>query len=81
MILLTERKIVAYFNKGKDQRLVFVKGGDLKLAVYVDATRITASKENDRRPRVQSSSNCRGIIVNASSTTQHYAMISRSESE
>ena len=31
------RKIIAYLNKTKDQGLVFVKNGDRKLSVYVDA--------------------------------------------
>ena len=41
------RKIIAYLNKTKDLGLVFVKDGDRRLSVYVDADH--ASKDNDRR--------------------------------
>ena len=41
------RKIIAYLNKTKDLGLVFVKDGDRKLSVSVDAN--YANKDNDRR--------------------------------
>ena len=41
------RKIIAYLNKTKDLGLVFVKDGDRKLSVYVNAD--YANKDNDRR--------------------------------
>ena len=41
------RKIIAYHNKTKNLRLVFVKDGDQKLSVYVDAD--YANNDNDRR--------------------------------
>ena len=41
------RKMIAYLNKTKDLGLVFVKDGDRKLSVYVDAD--YANKNNDRR--------------------------------
>ena len=37
---------MAYLNKTKDLGLVFVKDGDRKLSVYVDADH--ANKDNDR---------------------------------
>ena len=41
------RKIIAYLNKIKDLGLMFVKDGDRKLSVYVDAD--YANKDNNRR--------------------------------
>ena len=41
------RKIIAYLNKTKDLGLVFVKDGERKLSVYVDAD--YANKDNERR--------------------------------
>ena len=41
------RFLIAYLNKTKDLGLVFVKDGDRKLSVYVNAD--YANKDNDRR--------------------------------
>ena len=63
------RKIIAYLNKTKDLGLVFVKDGDRKLSVYVDAE--YANKDNDRRSVSGVAVMVGGKVVNASSTTQH----------
>ena len=42
-----DRKIIAYLKKTKDPGLIFVKDGDRKLSVYIDAD--YANKDNDRR--------------------------------
>ena len=73
------RKIIAYLNKTKDLGLVFVKGGDLKLSVYVDAD--YANKDNDRRSVSGVAVMVGGTAVNASSTTQLCVTLSTSEAE
>ena len=73
------RKLIAYLNKTKDLELVFVKGGNLKLSVYVDAD--YASKGNDRRSVSGVSVMVGGTIVNASRTTQHCVTLFTSEAE
>ena len=73
------RKIIAYLNKTKDLGLVFVKDGDRKLSVYVDAD--YANKDNDRRSVSGVAMMVGGTVVNASSTTQHCVTLSTSEAE
>ena len=73
------RKIIAYLNKTKDLGLVFVKDGDRKLSVYVDAD--YANKDNDRRSVSGVAVMVGGTVVNASSTTQHCVTLSTSETE
>ena len=74
------RKIITYLNKMKDLGLVFVKDGDRKLSVYVDAD--YANKDNDRRSVSGVAATVGGTVVNASSsTTQHCVTISTSEAE
>ena len=63
------RKTIAFLNKTKDLGLVFVKDGDRKLSVYVDAD--YANKDNDRRSVSGVAVMVGGTVVNASSTTQH----------
>ena len=63
------RKVIAYL-KTKHLWIVFVKDGDLKLSVYVDADHAQ-----------QGSVFVGGTVVNASSTTQHCVMLSTSEAE
>ena len=58
------RKIIAYLNKTKDLGLVFVKDGDRKLSVYVDAD--YANKDNDRRSVSGVAVMVGGTVVNAS---------------
>ena len=58
---------------------MFVKGGDLKLSVYVDAD--YANKDNDRRSVSGVAVMVGGTDVNASSTTQHCVTLSTSEAE
>ena len=73
------RKILAYLNKTKDLGLMFVKDGDRKLSVYVDAD--YANKDNDRRSVSGVAVMVGGTVVNASSTTQHCVTLSASEAE
>ena len=73
------RKIIAYLNKMKDLGLVFVKDGDRKLSVYVDAD--YANKDNDRRSVSGVAVMVGGTVVNSSSTTQHCVTLSTSEAE
>ena len=73
------RKIIAYLNKTKDLGLVFVKDGDRKLSVYVDAD--YANKDNDRRSVSGVAVMVGGPVVNASSTTQHCVTLSTSEAK
>ena len=73
------RKIIAYLSKTKDLGLVFVKGGDRKLSVYVDAD--YANKDTDRRSVSGVAVMVGGTVVNASSTTQHCVTLSTSEAE
>ena len=58
---------------------MFVKGGNLKLSVYVDAD--YANKENDWRSVSGVAVMVGGTVVNASSTTQHCGTLSTSEAE
>ena len=73
------RKIIAYLNKTKDLGLVFVKDGDRKLSVYVDAD--YANKDSDRCSVSGVAVMVGGIVVNASSTTQQCVTLSTSEAE
>ena len=73
------RKINAYPYKTKDLGLVFVKDGDRKLSVYVDAD--YANKDNGRHSASGLAVIVGGTVVNASSTTQHCATLSTSEAE
>ena len=73
------RKIIVYLNKTKDLGLVFVKDGDRKLSVYVDAD--YANKNNDRRSVSGVAVMVGGTVVNTSSTTQYCVTISTSEVE
>ena len=73
------RKTIAYLNKTKDLGLVFVKDGDRKLSVYVDAD--YANKDNDRRSVSGVAVMVGGTVVNASSTTQHCVPLSTREAE
>ena len=73
------RKIIAYLNKTKDLGLVFVKDGDRKLSVYVDAD--YANKDNDRRSVSGVAVMVGGTVVNASSTTRHCITLSTSEAK
>ena len=73
------RKIIAYKNKTKDLGLVFVKDGDRKLSVYVDAD--YANKNNDRRSVSRVAVMVGDTFVNASSTTQYCVTLSSSEAE
>ena len=73
------RKKIAYLNKAKDLGLVFVKDGDRKLSVYVDAD--YANKDNDRRSVSEVAVMVGGTVVNASSTRQHGVTLSTSEEE
>ena len=73
------RKIISPLNKTKDLGLVFVKDGDRKLSVYVDAD--YANKDNDRRSVSGVAVMVGGTVVNASSTTQHCVTLSTSEAE
>ena len=73
------RKIISYLNETKDLGLVFVKDGDRKLSVYVDAD--YANKDNDMRSVSGVAVMVGGTVVNASSTTQHCATLSTSEAE
>ena len=72
-------KIVSYLNGTKKLRLVFLKGGSLKLSVYVDAD--YAGKANDRRSVSGVAVMLGGTTVIASSTTQHCVTLSTSEAE
>ena len=72
-------KIISYLNGTKKLRLVFSKGGDLKLSVYVDAD--YADKANDRRSVSGVAVMLGGTSVIASSTTQHCVTLSTSETE
>ena len=58
---------------------MFVKDGDRKLSVYVDAD--CANKDNDRRSVSGVAMMLGGTFVNASSTTQHCVPRSISEAE
>ena len=71
------RKVIAYLNKTKDEGLVFVNDGDLKLSVYVDAD--YADKDNDRRSVSGVAVMVRCTVMNANSTTQHFGTLSTSE--
>ena len=71
------RKLIAYLNKTKDLELMFVKDGDRKLSVYVDAD--YANKDNDRRSVSGVAVMVGGTVVKASSTTQH--CVTRSTNE
>ena len=73
------RKTIAYLNKTKDLGLVFVKDGDRKLSVYVDAD--YANKDNGRRSVSGVAVMVGGKVANASSTTQHCVTLSTSEAE
>ena len=73
------RKIIAYLNKTKDLGLVFVKDGNRKLSVYVDAD--YANKDSDRRSVSGVAVMVGGTIANASSTTQHCVTLSTSDAE
>ena len=73
------RKKIAYLNKTKDLELVFVKDGDRKLSVYVDAD--YANKDNDRRSVSGAAVMVGGTVVDASSATQHCVTLSTSETE
>ena len=73
------RKIIPYLNKTEDLGLVFVKDGDRKLSVYVDAD--YANKDNDRRSVSGVAVMVGGTVVNASNTTQHCVTFSTSEAE
>ena len=72
-------KIISYLNGTKKLELVFSKGGDLKLSVYVDAD--YADKANDRRSVSGVAVMLGGTSVIASSTTQHCVTLSTSETE
>ena len=63
------RKIIAYLNKTKNLGLVFVRDGDRKLSVYVEADYV--NKNNDRRSVSGVAVIVRGTVANASRTTQH----------
>ena len=56
---------------------MFVKDGDRKLSVYVDAD--YANKDNDTRSVSGVAVMVGGTLVNASSTTQHCVTLSNSE--
>ena len=73
------RKIISYLNKTIDLGLLFVKDGDRKLSVYVDAD--YANKDNDRRSVSGVAVMVGGTVVNASSTTQHCVTLSTIEAE
>ena len=73
------RKIIAYLNKTKYLDLVFVKDGDRKLSVYVDAD--YADKDKDRHSVSGVAVMVGGTVVNASSTKQHCVNLSTSEAE
>ena len=73
------RKMIAYLNKTKDLGLVFVKDGDRRRSVYLDAD--YANKDNDRRSVSGVAVMVGGTVVNASSTTQHCVSLSTSEAE
>ena len=73
------RKIIAYLNKTKDLGLVFVKDGDRKFSVYVEAD--YANKDNDRRSVSGVAVMVGGTVVNASSTTPHCVTLFTSEAE
>ena len=73
------RKIIAYLNKTKNVGLVFVKDGDRKLSVYVDAD--YANNDNDRRSVSGVAVMVGGTVVNASSIMQHCSTLSTSEAE
>ena len=68
------RKMIAYLNKTKDLEFVFVKDGDQKLSVYVDAD--YTNKDNDWRSVSGVAVTVGGTTVNASSTTQHFVTLS-----
>ena len=70
------RKMITYLNKTKYLGLVFVKDGDRKLSVYVDAD--YANKDNDRRSVSGVAVMVGGTVLNASSTTQHFVTLSSS---
>ena len=73
------RKIIAYLNKTKDLKLVFVEHGDQSLSVYVDAD--YANRGNDRRSVSRVAVMVGGTVVNVSSTTQHCVTPFTSEAE
>ena len=58
---------------------MFVKGGDRKLSVYVDAD--YANKDNDRCSESRVAVMLGVTVVNASSTTQHCVTLSTSEAD
>ena len=74
------RKIIAYLSISQDLGLVFVKDGDRKLSVYVDAD--YANKDNDRRSVSGVAVMVGGtVVVNASSNTQHCVTLSTRAAE
>ena len=72
-------KIISYLNGTKKLRLVFSKGGGLKLSVYVDAK--YADKANDRHSVSGVTVMLGGTPVIDSSTTQNCVTLSTSEAE
>ena len=58
---------------------MFVKDGDRKLSVYVDADHV--NKDNDRRSVSGVAVMVGGTVVNPRSTTQHCVTLSTSEVE
>ena len=73
------RKIIADLNKTKDLELMFVKDGDRKLSVYVDAD--YTNEDNDRCSVSGGAVMVGGTTVNASSTTQPCVTLSTRLSE
>ena len=74
------RKRIAYLSISQDLGLVFVKDGDRKLSVYVDAD--YANKDNDRRSVSGVAVMVGGtVVVNASSNTQHCVTLSTRAAE
>ena len=73
------QKIVAYLKATKDLRVAFWLGGDLKLSLFADADH--ADRCNDRLSVSGVAVMLGNTAVGASSTTQHYVILSTSEAE
>ena len=73
------RKLLAYLKATKDLRIVFRRGGDLKLSLSADAD--YADICNDRRSVSGVAVMLGNTVVSASSTTQHCVTLSTSRAE
>ena len=77
--MLFNLRVSSLTEPGLYKKLVFVKDGDRKLSVYVDAD--YANKDNGRRSVSGVAVMVEGTVWYASSTTQHCVSLSTSEAE